>query len=107
MKVVTIGTYSQAGLAALADATYEQRRTIMDEIFSSAGGKIIEYFFCDGDADFIIVAEIPNREVSRGMRNNALATGSVSSLKNYYEIDLAEVTASQRNARNTFKPITE
>jgi len=65
MKVVTIGTYSQAGLAALADATYEQRRTIMDEIFGSAGGKIIEYFFCDGDADFIIVAEIPNREVSR------------------------------------------
>ena len=75
MKVVTVGTYSQAGLAALADATYEQRRTIMDEIFGSAGGKIIEYIFCDGDADFIIVAEIPNREVSRGMRNNALATG--------------------------------
>ena len=107
MKVVTVGTYSQAGLAALADATYEQRRMVMDEIFSSAGGKIIEYLFCDGDADFVIVAEIPNREVSRGMRNNALATGSVSSLKNYYEIDLAEVTASQRNSRITFKPITE
>ena len=28
MKVVTIGTYSQAGLAALANATYEQRRAI-------------------------------------------------------------------------------
>jgi len=41
------------------------------------------------------------------MLNKALTTGSVSSLKNYYEIDLAEVTASQRNARNTFKPITE
>ena len=107
MKVITLGTYSQTGLAALAEATYEQRRTVMDEIFSSAGGKIIEYFFCDGDVDFVIVAEIPNREVSRGMRNNALATGSVSSLKNYYEINLAEVTASQRNSRNTFKPITE
>ena len=52
MKVVTLGTYSQAGLAALADATYEQRRMVMDEIFSSAGGKIIEYFFFDGDANF-------------------------------------------------------
>ena len=26
MKVVIAGTYSQAGLGALADATYEQRR---------------------------------------------------------------------------------
>ena len=56
---------------------------------------------------FIIVAGITNREVLRGMRNNALATGSVSLLKNFYEIELAEVTASQRSARNTFKPITE
>ena len=106
MKVVTIGTYSQAGLAALADATYEQRRAVMDEIYGSAGGRIIEYFFCDGDADFVIVAEIPNRELVRGMRNNALATGSVVSLKNFLEVDLAAVTASQRNARATFKPIT-
>ena len=44
MKVVTIGTYSQAGLAALADATYEQRRAVIDEIYGSAGGRIIEYF---------------------------------------------------------------
>ena len=30
MKVVATGTYSQAGLAALADANYEQRRAAMD-----------------------------------------------------------------------------
>ena len=36
MKVVIAGTYSQAGLAALADATYEQRRA-MDKV-SNAGG---------------------------------------------------------------------
>ena len=106
MKVVTIGTYSQAGLAALADATYEQRRTIMDEIFGSAGGKIIEYFFCDGDADFIIVAEIPNREVHKGMLNNALATGSNANLRSWCEVDLSAVTESQRKARDAFKPIT-
>ena len=56
MKVVTIGSYSQAGLAALADATYEQRRAAMDELYSACGGKIIDYFFCDGDADFIAIA---------------------------------------------------
>ncbi len=39
MKVVTIGSYSQAGLAALADATYEQRRAAMDELYSACGGK--------------------------------------------------------------------
>ena len=61
MKVVATGTYSQAGLAALADATYEQRRAAMDELYSACGGKIIDYFFCDGDADFVIVAEIPSR----------------------------------------------
>ena len=44
MKVVTIGSYSQAGLAALADATYEQRRAAMDELYSACGGKIIDYF---------------------------------------------------------------
>jgi len=76
MKVVTAGSYSEAGLAALADATYDQRRAAMDELYSACGGKIIDYFFCDGDANYIIVAEIPNREVHKGMLNNALATGS-------------------------------
>ena len=107
MKVVATGTYSQAGLAALVDATYEQRRAAMDELYSACGGKIIDYFFCDGDADFVIVAEIPSREVHKGMLNNALATGATVNLRSWYEIDLLAVTESQRKARDTFKPITE
>ena len=39
MKVVVAGTYSQAGLGALADATYEQRRAVMDEVYNACGGK--------------------------------------------------------------------
>ena len=35
MKVVIADTYSQAGLAALADATYEQRRAVMDEVYNA------------------------------------------------------------------------
>ena len=31
--------------AALADATYDQRRAAMDEVYSACGGKIIDYFF--------------------------------------------------------------
>ena len=38
MKVVIAGTYSQAGLGALADATYEQRRA-MDKVRNAGGGK--------------------------------------------------------------------
>ena len=95
------------GLAALADATYDQRRAAMDEVYSACGGKIIDYFFCDGDANYIIVAEIPNREVHKGMLNNALATGSTATLKLWYEIDFSAVTESQRKTRNTFQPITE
>ena len=107
MKVVTIGSYSQAGLAALADATYEQRRAAMDELYSACGGKIIDYFFCDGDADFIAIAEVPSREVNKGMLNNALATGATVNLRSWYQSDLSAVTESQRKARDTFKPITE
>ena len=107
MKVAIAGSYTEAGLAALADATYDQRRAAMDELYSACGGKIIDYFFCDGDADFIAIAEIPSREVHKGMLNNALATGSTTNLRSWYEIDLSAVTKSQRKARNTFKPITE
>ena len=107
MKVVIAGRYSQAGLGALADATYEQRRAAMDEVYNACGGKIIDYFFCDGDADFIAIAEIPSREVNKGMLNNALSTGSTTNLGSWYEIDLPAFTESQRKARNTFKPITE
>ena len=107
MKVVPIETYSQAGLATPADATCEKRRATMDELYSACGGKIINYFFCDGDADFVIVAEIPSREVHKGMLNNALATGATVNLRSWYEIDLSAVTESQRKARDTFKPITE
>ena len=39
MKVVIAGTYSQAGLGALAAATYEQRRAAMDEVYNAYGGK--------------------------------------------------------------------
>ena len=107
MKVVIAGTYSQAGLGALADVTYEQRRAVMDKVYNACGGKIIDYFFCDSDADFVAIAEIPSREVHKGMLNNALATGSTTNLRSWYEIDLSAVTESQRKARNTFKPITE
>ena len=106
MKVVATGTYSQAGLAALADATYEQRRAAMDELYTARSGKIIDYFFCDGDADFIAIAEVPSREVNKGMLNNALATGATVNLRSWYEIDLSAVTESQRKARDAFKPIT-
>ena len=106
MKVVIAGSYSEAGLAALADATYDQRRAAMDEVYSACGGKIIDYFFCDGDANYIIVAEIPNREVHKGMINNALATGSNANLRSWCEVDLAAVTESQRKAHDAFKPIT-
>ena len=107
MKVVITGTYSQAGLGALADATYEQRRAVMDEVYNACGGKIIDYFFCDGDADFIAIAEVPSREVNKGMLNNVLATWATLNLRSWYEIDLLAVTESQRKARDTFKPITE
>ena len=39
MKVVIAGTYSQAGLGALAYATYEQLREAMDEVYNACGGK--------------------------------------------------------------------
>ena len=67
MKDVIAGSYSKVGLAALADATYDQRRAATDEVYSACGSKIIDYFFCDGDADFIAIAEIPSREVHKGM----------------------------------------
>ena len=79
----------------------------MDEVYNACGSKIIDYFFCDGDADFIAIAEIPSHELHKGMLNNALATGLTTNLRSCYEIDLSAVTESQRKARNAFKPITE
>ena len=49
----------------------------MYELYSACGGKIIDYFFCDGDADFIAIAEIPSRKIHKGMLNNALARGQL------------------------------
>ena len=77
MKVVTIETYSQAGLATPADATCEKRRATMDELYSACGGKIIDYFFNDRDADYIAIAEIPSREVHKRMLTNALQRGQL------------------------------
>ena len=79
----------------------------MDEVYNACGGKIIDYFFCDCDSDFIAIAEIPSHELHKGMLNNVLATGLTTNLRSWYEIDLSAVTESQRKARNAFKPITE
>ncbi len=107
MKMVAVGTYSDEGKAALADSTYDNRRVAMDTLLGSMGGKVIDYFFCDGDNDFVIVADVPSREVGIGARNNAYATGSLHDMVIWFEIDLAKLTAHQRSARKVFKPITE
>ena len=95
------------GLAALADATYDQRRAAMDEVYSACAGKIIDYFFFDVDAGFIAIAEIPSREVHKGMLKNALAAGSTATLRSWCEVDLSAVTESQQKARDAFKTITK
>ena len=106
MKVVIAGTYhKQVWVPWQMQLMNSVERPWMKCI--TLTGLIIDYFFCDGDADFIAIAEIPSREVHKGMLNNALATGSTTNLRSWYEIDLSAVTESQRKARNTFKPITE
>jgi uncharacterized protein with GYD domain len=107
MKVVTIGKYSPAGRVALAEATIEQRRAAMDKVYEALGGKVTDYFWCDGEHDFVIVAEVPDKAAVTGMNNNAIASGSVESLIVCAEVDASRLTEAQRTARDAFSSITE
>ena len=59
-KYLAIGRYTSDGLTGLAREGVLRRRADITKMIESAGGKLEALYFAFGDADFYIIADVPD-----------------------------------------------
>ena len=59
-KYLAIGRYTPDGLTGLAREGVLRRRADITKMIESAGGKLEALYFAFGDADFYIIADVPD-----------------------------------------------
>ena len=59
-KYLALGRYTSDGLTGLACEGVLRRRADITKMIESAGGKLEALFFAFGDADFYIIADVPD-----------------------------------------------
>ncbi len=86
-------TYTDEGLLGLAADGAAKRQRDVKAAFKSLGGKVESFHFCFGDADVILVADLPDNvtaaAVSMMASSTGLAVGKTTPLLTIEEIDQA------------------
>ena len=59
-KYLFQASYTQAGLAGLAEEGGASRRDALAETIASAGGSVESHYFAFGERDFFIIADLPD-----------------------------------------------
>jgi len=97
-KYLFEATYTQEGLKGVAAKGGSSRREAIDSMVSSLGGKLEALYFAQGEADVVLIVELPDNKTAAAVSIAVGAAGSISHLKTRAlltpeEIDEAAQTA--------------
>jgi uncharacterized protein with GYD domain len=97
-------SYTPQAIAAMTKSPQDRSQAIRP-LVEGAGGRLRDLFFCQGDYDIVVVAELPDAEAANAV---ALASVGAGHLKTYKTTPLftAEETmgAMRRAAQLTIRP---
>jgi uncharacterized protein with GYD domain len=74
------GRYTQTAVKNLI-SNPEDRSKAAAAVMKAAGGKLLQYFWCLGDYDFMAISEFPNDEAAVASSMAAGSVGHISGLK--------------------------
>jgi len=78
-KYLVLGNYSAEGLAGAMKVGFESRFDEISKAVTGLGGKLLEYSFCEGTYDFIILTEWEDESKAMLLPMVAVASGTVQS----------------------------
>ena len=82
--------------------TPQNRREVAEKLFSAAGGKLIDMYFCFGEFDGVAISEFPSQVDVATVALTVGATGAFSKMQTTVLIDMDEsVQAMQKAAELT------
>lgn len=90
-------------------ATPQDRREAAENLFSAAGGKLIDMYFCFGEFDGIAISEFPSQVSAATVALTVGASGAFSKMQTTVLIDMSEAVQAMQNAGKlsaSYKPPT-
>lgn len=79
-------------------ATPQDRRTVAEKLFSAAGGKLIDMYFCFGKFDGIAISEFPSQVDAATVAMTVGASGAFSTMETTVLIEMDEAIQAMQKA---------
>lgn len=76
-KYLFTGTYTAEGVAALLEEGGTSRLAATERMIGSLGGRVVSYDFAMGDADFVLIAELPEDAAALAAAMAGSASGAM------------------------------
>jgi uncharacterized protein with GYD domain len=78
-KFLVEAKYTAAGTEGLLKSSASQRRKAVEDILASMGGTLESFHFSFGDADAVIIVDLPSNEMALSVALAVRASGMVHS----------------------------
>jgi uncharacterized protein with GYD domain len=99
------GSYTAESWAAQLKNPQNRVESVGKALCESAGGKLIGAWYCFGDHDLVLVADLPDNESMTALSLAVTAGGAVKSLKTTVLMNGDQAVAAMRKANSvTYKP---
>ena len=76
-KYLLQASYSADGLKGLMKDKASGRKAAVEKLLSSVGGKLESVYYCFGEYDVVLIADVPDEAAMAAVSINACATGLV------------------------------
>ena len=97
--------YTSESWAAQLKNPENRMGNVVRAICESAGGKLVGAWYCFGDYDIMVIADLPNNESMTAMALAEAAGGSIKTAKTTVLMSGEEAVAAMKKANTvTYKP---
>lgn len=81
-------------------ATPQNRREVAEKLFSAAGGRLIDMYFCFGEFDGIAISEFPSQVDATAVAFTVGASGAFSKMQTTALIEMEDSVEAMKKASN-------
>ena len=104
MKIVALGKYNNDSWKGMIGSSFQERKTVMEKVCSSAGAKLLDFMFTRGEYDVLVVFEVPSEEVALGAAIAVNASGAMKELVTLSEIDIDSSLQTAKKVVSAYAP---
>jgi uncharacterized protein with GYD domain len=94
-KYLLEATYSQSGIQGVMKEGASARKEFIEKLVANIGGSVEALYFAFGDADAIVIADLPDEATAAAISMAAGASGAVS-VKTTVLLEAATVDAATK-----------